>query len=135
MVVEWHSGKTYIYAFRIQRVIKIIKVMHLVKGFRVTNNSCPYFPILGWNTERQSVSLRIQSECWKMQTRITQNPDTFHALLILTRKITGKVPWENCHYHPMSWKLDFVGRDIKTPLCTKFEMFQFHWISDKYKML
>ena len=62
--------------------------MRLVNGFRITNNSCPYFPVLGWNTERQSVSLRIQSECWKIQTRITQNPGHFSR----SANITGKVP-------------------------------------------
>ena len=29
------------------------------------------------------VSLRIQSECWKMWTRITPNTDTFHAVHVL----------------------------------------------------
>ena len=29
------------------------------------------------------VSLRIQSECWKMRTRITPNTDTFHAVHVL----------------------------------------------------
>ena len=29
----------------------------------------PYFPAIGLNTERYSVSLRIQSECRKIQTR------------------------------------------------------------------
>ena len=31
--------------------------------------------------ERYSVSLRIQSESGKMQTRITPNTDTFHAVV------------------------------------------------------
>ena len=31
--------------------------------------SGPYFPVLGLNTERYEVSLRIQSECGKIQTR------------------------------------------------------------------
>ena len=30
--------------------------------------------------ERYGVSLRIQSECGKMQTRITPNTDTFYAV-------------------------------------------------------
>ena len=31
--------------------------------------SGPYFPVFGLNTERYGVSLRIQSECWKIWTR------------------------------------------------------------------
>ena len=42
--------------------------------------SGPHFPAFGLNMERYSVSLRIQSECGKMRTRITPNTDTFHAL-------------------------------------------------------
>ena len=36
------------------------------------------------NTERYSVSLRIQSECRKIQTRITLNTDTFYAMFYVT---------------------------------------------------
>ena len=43
--------------------------------------SGPYFSAFGLNTERYGVSLRIQSECGKMQTRITPNTDTFYAVL------------------------------------------------------
>ena len=39
-----------------------------------------YFPEFGLNTERYGVSPRIQSECWKMRTRITPNTDNFHAV-------------------------------------------------------
>ena len=38
------------------------------------------FPALGVNTERYSVSLRIQSEFGKMRIRITPNKDTFHVV-------------------------------------------------------
>ena len=37
----------------------------------------PYFPAFGLNTKRYGVSLRIQSECGKVQTRITPKTDTF----------------------------------------------------------
>ena len=43
----------------------------------------PHFPAFGLNTKRYGVSLRIQSECGKMQkkrwTRITPNTDSFYA--------------------------------------------------------
>ena len=42
------------------------------------------FPAFGPNTERYSLSLRIQSECRKIRTRITPDTDTFHAVRCLT---------------------------------------------------
>ena len=42
--------------------------------------SGPYFSAFGLNTERYGVSLRIQSECGKVQTRKTPNTDTFYAV-------------------------------------------------------
>ena len=47
--------------------------------------SGPYFPVFGLNTERYSVSLRIQSEDGKIGTRITPNMDTFHAVEYIYR--------------------------------------------------
>ena len=53
---------------------------HCVKSVRVWNCSGPYFPAFGRNTERYSVSLRIQFECKKIRTRKTANMDNFHAV-------------------------------------------------------
>ena len=53
---------------------------HCVKSVRNRCYSCPRFPTFGLNTERYGVSLRIQSECGKMQTRITPNINTLYAL-------------------------------------------------------
>ena len=58
-------------------------------------NSVPYyfglyFPAFGMN--RYRVFLRIQSECRKMQTRITSNTETFHAVLIFDALVTLVVP-------------------------------------------
>ena len=39
-----------------------------------------YFPAFGLNTKRYGVSLRIQSKCKKMRTRIIPNTDTFYAV-------------------------------------------------------
>ena len=44
---------------------------------------CPYFPAFGLNTERYSVSLRIQSECGKIQTSKTPNTGTFETVCII----------------------------------------------------
>ena len=40
----------------------------------------PHFPAFGLNTERYSVSLRIQSECGKIRTSKTPYLDTFHVV-------------------------------------------------------
>ena len=53
---------------------------HCVKNFRIRSYSGPYFPAFGLNTETYSVFLRIQSECGKIRTRITQNTTTFYAV-------------------------------------------------------
>ena len=54
---------------------------HYVKSVRISSYSGPYFPAFGLNTERYGVSLRIESECGKMRTRITRNTDTFHVVI------------------------------------------------------
>ena len=53
---------------------------HCVKSVRIGSYSGPHFPAFRLNTERYYVSLRIQSECVKMWTRITSNTDTFYAV-------------------------------------------------------
>ena len=40
------------------------------------------FSVLGLNTEKYSVSLRVQSECGKIRTRVTPNTGTFYTLLL-----------------------------------------------------
>ena len=55
--------------------------LQYVKSVRIRSYSCPYFPAFRLNTERYSVSLRIQSECGNMRNRITPNTDTFYAVL------------------------------------------------------
>ena len=46
---------------------------------RYEESLCPAF---GLNTERYEASLRIQSECGKMLTRITPNTETFYAVIV-----------------------------------------------------
>ena len=55
---------------------------HCAKGVRIGSSSGPYFPAFGLNTERYSVSLRIQSECGEIRTKITPNMDTLQAVLL-----------------------------------------------------
>ena len=49
----------------------------VVKSICISSFSGPYFPAFELSTDRYFVSLRIQSECGKIQTRKTQNTDTF----------------------------------------------------------
>ena len=59
-------------------------LLYCVRSVRSRSFSGPYFPSFTLNTERYSVSLRIQSKCWKMQTRKTPNTETCYAVLIMT---------------------------------------------------
>ena len=56
------------------------KINQCVKSVRIRIYSGPHFPHFGLNTEKYSVSLRVQSEWEKMQTIITLNTDTFYAV-------------------------------------------------------
>ena len=58
---------------------------HCVKSVRIRSYSGPHFSAFELNTERYGVSLRIQSQCWKMPTRITPNTDTFYAKFSILR--------------------------------------------------
>ena len=55
-------------------------ISYTVKSVRIRSYSGPYFPAFGLNMERYSVSLRIQSECGKMRTRVSPNGDTSYAV-------------------------------------------------------
>ena len=55
-------------------------LLHCVKRY-----SGPHFSAFELNTERYGVSVRIQSECGKMRTRITPNTDTFYAVLFVEK--------------------------------------------------
>ena len=59
---------------------KIQSFTHCVKSVPIRNYSGPYFPAFGLNTEIFEVSLRIQSECGKIRTRVTPNKDTFYVV-------------------------------------------------------
>ena len=92
---------------------------HSVKSVRIRGYSVPHFPALGLNTERYSVSFRIQSECEKMRTRITPNTDNFHPVNKLENQNN---PWNNfCHFHlprvSLVWNtLTFLSRFFETLL-------------------
>ena len=68
--------------------LKLVMNSHRVKSIRIRSYSDPHFPALGLNTERHSVSLRIQSECGKMRTRVTPNTENFQAVSLTKMKST-----------------------------------------------
>ena len=55
-------------------------VIHCVKSVIIWSYSFLYYPAFGLNTERYFMSLRIQSKCGKIRTRITPNAATFYAV-------------------------------------------------------
>ena len=61
--------------------------MHYVKIVGIRSFSGPYFPAFGLNTERYSLSLRIQSKCGKIRT--TKTPNT-----VLTLQGNNTLGWE-----------------------------------------
>ena len=55
-------------------------IHHCVKRVRIRSFSSPYLHAFGLNTEKNGVSLRIQSEYEKIQTKKNPKTDTFHAV-------------------------------------------------------
>ena len=53
---------------------------HCVKSVNIRSFFGPHFPIFGLNTEKYSLSLRIQSECGKIRTRKNLTMNTFHTV-------------------------------------------------------
>ena len=68
-----------------------------MKSVRIRSYSGRHFPAFGLNTETYSVSLRIQSECEKMGTRITPNTDTF--LAVIAYAIQKTIPRNLNYFH------------------------------------
>ena len=82
---------------KLKLILKKIKGL-ILKTLNLLLKKCPYselfwstffpnFSVFGLNSERirteYSVSVCIQSECAKVQNRITPNTDTFYAVLLL----------------------------------------------------
>ena len=88
----------------------IDRTLHCVKSVYIGIHSGPYFLPFGLNTGRYSVSLRIQSECGKIPTRITPNTDTFYAVLDIqkTRRVPGRLLSVLCMFNlrPVSRVID-----------------------------
>ena len=54
---------------------------HCVKSVCIWSYSGPHFPAFGQNREIRSMS-PLSVRMWKMQCRITLNPDAFHAVCV-----------------------------------------------------
>ena len=103
-------------------------IKSLVKSVRIWSYSGPHFPALGLNKERYSVSLRIQSECGKIRTRITPNTGTFHTVrvteMILFASI--KTTWRCLEDSSCRRRWTIFSRCIhKTNVC--WEASQYHY--------
>ena len=83
-----------------------ISVGHSAKSVRIRSYSGPYFPAFGLNTERYGVFLGFQSECGKMQTSITPNAGTFHAVEYIFHGNEKAIQWAKR-------TLDGVGGNVK----------------------
>ena len=78
-----------------------------MKSVGIRSYSGPYFPAFGLNMERYSVSLRIQSACGKIRTRITPNTDPFYPVCI-------------CGNNQKTWKRNNVKFTQNIPLLNFF---------------
>ena len=84
----FHSG--ILPVSRKHKTLKLIKsknqnsknngYIHCVKSVRIRSYSGPHFSAFRLNMEKFGVSLRIQSECGKMQITISPNTDIFYAV-------------------------------------------------------
>ena len=89
-------------------------VSHYLKSVRIRSYSGPHFPAFGLNREIYGVSLRIQSKCGKMRTRITPNTDTFHAVLIKLSRSFFKFPFL-IYSNDSPCNFNFTGRTVRFP--------------------
>ena len=63
-----------------------------MKSVRIRSYSGQHFPSFGLNTERCSISVRIQFKCGEIRTRITPNTDTFYTVHGAFMKVSIKNP-------------------------------------------
>ena len=82
--------------------------VHCVKSVRIRSYSGPHFPAFGLNTEK---SLRIQSKCGKMRTRITPNTDTVYPVLSFWETYTSFALTRSTSHQKM--ELDALNQKIR----------------------
>ena len=84
--------------------------VHCVKSVHIRSYSGPYFPTFGLNTDRYGVSLRIQSKCGKIRTRITPNTYTFYAVVLF-----GEIGKHVDLIGLLHWRFLMNTDNVKTP--------------------
>ena len=84
------------------RKFGIIK-WHCLKRVRIQNYSGPHFSAFVLNLEKYSVSLRIQSECEKIRTRIIPNIDTFCTVTMRYQNLVS------LYFHHQWWKKAIIN--------------------------
>ena len=67
---------------------------HCAESVRIRSFSGPYFLVFRLNTERYSVSFRIQSEWGKIWVRSTPDTDTFHAVFYFPLLLLTALLWK-----------------------------------------
>ena len=82
------------FCFKILKSIKMnwktgtkwITNQYCVKKVRIQSFSSPFFPAVGLNAQRHSISLCILSECGKIRIREFPNTDTFHTVELFLKQ-------------------------------------------------
>ena len=108
----------------------------MLKSVHIWSYSGTPFLSFVLNTERYSVSLRIESEYGKMRTRITLNRDTFYAVNVFQNLVMGKIPYLNSMSHnskifDKEWFKTLKGQLFSENGPNLWEKNWFWWLSDK----
>ena len=110
-----NNSKVTNYGMKQNKFLYIWLLKHITftasKIVRIRSYSGPHFPVFGLNTERYSVSFRIQSKCGKMPTRVTPNTDTFYALII-SKNVRSKVTvltYADTHFYTQTHMYEYTN--------------------------
>ena len=104
--------------------------IHCVKNVRIRSYSGPYFRAFGLNTERYSVSFRIQSECGKIRTRTTSNMDTFWAVIVLI-----DISIIRLTVHKLSQPFIWTHETSKVQIIFNFSNYLFFWLERSHRWI
>ena len=118
--------------YRFCRICSLLDRSHCVKTVRIRSFSGPYFPAFGLNTEKYGVSLRVQSECGKKQTRKTPNTETLHAVSNIEIKKLMTVA--KCDGTKNDSSLYFYAYCVKSVQNEEFFLFQIQENTDQKKL-
>ena len=66
---KWHFPSFCKFLSDVTKTVFWESKKHCVKSVQIWSFTCPYFPVLGLNTEIYGINLRIQLRYWKIRTR------------------------------------------------------------------